>query len=164
MFDVNWTKFIKTLTPIFWRKSIHLDWLMVLISQVKSLHITFLQYRQDAIYKVTHTGQTISLTKVLNDKFDSTNRQIYIQDTSDISFVFLYNKIEGQSKRYVYNKSELKPKFYVKNKEEYYGLIDFIVNVPITIYTLLGTNGIDEMKGWVNYYKLAGKRYEIQSY
>jgi hypothetical protein len=48
---------------------------------------------------------------------------------------------------------------YYKNTSEYWTQIDFIVMVPISVVF-----NQDEMKSIVNYYKLAGKRYTIQTY
>jgi hypothetical protein len=50
-------------------------------------------------------------------------------------------------------------KVFLKNKTEYQTQYDFIVMVPISV-----TFDINEMKALINYYKLAGKRYIIQTY
>jgi hypothetical protein len=71
----------------------------------------------------------------------------------------LYNKIEDRSPKYFYNKAELKQLYYLRNKIEYNTNADFIVMVPNTL-----TFDIYEMKGLINRYKLAGKRYLIQTY
>lgn len=48
---------------------------------------------------------------------------------------------------------------YLENKSEQAGQLDFIVMVPVAL-----SFDINEMKGIVNFYKLAGKRYSIQTY
>lgn len=197
MFNVNWTWFIYWNLPIGKRKPIIIAWVTLLVSQAKSLHATFLSFRNDNIYKVRFTGQIIYLTKRLNDKWDSVNRGIYIDNVADMDRVFVYNRAEQQPARYLYNKwssvtsyavgdfvvsgtsvykciqaSTNNPpascptywqfhKFrtFIKNKSEAQSQYDFIVKVPVAV-----TFNIDEMKAVVEYYKLAGKRFTIQTY
>lgn len=52
-----------------------------------------------------------------------------------------------------------KKKLYMKNKAQYLLSYDFIVMVPAALVF-----DINEMKAQVNFYKLAGKRYTIQTY
>jgi hypothetical protein len=196
-FNINWSNLVWWNTPQAKRDNTNLSWLDVLISPVRDLHATFLQYRNDTIYKVRFTGQIIYLEKFLNDKYDQINRGIYIDNVANISKPYLYNKSEQRPVRHLYNKwdatvtyvagefavygqkvyiamtgttNQLPPtnptvwkiyanKFYLKNITEYQLQYDFIVMVPSSV--VFDQN---EMKGYVNYYKLAGKRYTIQTY
>jgi len=50
------------------------------------------------------TGQTIYLEKYLNSIYDPTNEKIYIENTANSNFTYLYNEIEARSPRYLYNR------------------------------------------------------------
>lgn len=104
MYNVNWKRFVRFLTPNFMRQLRQIAWLEVLVSQVKSLHIGFLLFREEIIYKLRFNSQIIYLEKRLNDKWDNTNRGIYIENTADIDRNYLYNKIELRPKTFLHNK------------------------------------------------------------
>jgi len=183
--------------PIHLRQIVRKTLLEVLISPVKNLHTTLLQYRIDTIYKVRFNGQIIYLTKFLNDRYDNIFRGIYIDNVANVNIPYLYNKAEVRPKTYLYNKWDgsiaysagefsvygtnvyialgsttndqpdispadwavYKDRFFLKNKIEYQTQYDFIVMVPVPV-----TFNVNEMKAFINYYKLAGKRYTIQTY
>lgn len=90
------------------------------------------------------------MEKVLNDKFDNTERRIYITDG------FTKDRI------YLYTPEELKTKFLgsltLFNKDDYSDTgVDFIVWVPAGIsgQTLI------EMKAQIDFYRLTSKRFRI---
>lgn len=91
---VDWVKLVQLQVPQWMRRKRMVVWLLVCISQVRALHASFLSYRERSLYSLRITGQTISLEKALNDRFDFVNRLIWIETATDLSQFYLYNKIE----------------------------------------------------------------------
>lgn len=102
--DVDWVRLVQLQVPQWMRRKRLVVWLLVCISQVRSLHGAFMAYRKDALYSLRITGQTTYLEKALNDRFDFVNRLIYIETATDINQFYLRNKMELAPKIYFYNK------------------------------------------------------------
>ncbi len=101
---INWNKIIKENIPLFFHKPFRLAWITALIKPFKLMHVEFLQLRDDLIYKIRYSGQVIYLERVLNDKFDPTNRAIYITDLHLLNENYLYRKVELKPVTYLYRK------------------------------------------------------------
>ena len=119
------------------------------IKPLGSLHYKWENYRADNIYKLTHTGQVCSLRKSLNDKFDQSERRIYIGEGNDFNTLYLYTEAENQDK-YLGT-------FYLRSDAETDTDLDFIVYVPQEIYRIQ----IHGLNAHINFYKQAGRRYAI---
>lgn len=133
-----------------------------LIKPLQTLNDEFVIYINDTFYLISFTGQVIYLEKVLNDLYDSSLRRIYIQNGTLLGLPpYIYNVVENRE-RYIYRKNETNPnQLYLRNIQEYTSSNDFIVFVPSGINTpQLET----QIKAIVNRYKLAGKRYSIQTF
>lgn len=161
------------------------------------MYAEFNDLRYTFTYKTRFNGQMNYLETALNDRFDPTNRDIYIQDAF-YSKVFIYLKSEVKPAIKVYRKWNSTTSFgigkfcwyqgdvYVANavalnkipgtdpewtiqpskaapilrkKANYNGQISFIVMVPVTL-----VYSQSEMNALINYYKLAGRGYTIQTY
>ncbi|MDB9498562.1 hypothetical protein [Nodularia spumigena] len=196
MYNINFNQLASELLPAMLRsKQVVVAFVRVCISPIKALHQNFLMYRQEAIYKASFTGQIIYLEKRLNDRFDAILRRIYIENTADQSFVYLFNSSENEP-RILYNNYDSTVSYvaddyvstatgvykcinsttgvnpetsadwvivagntYLLNQSEYALVYDFIVMVPAAI-----NFSIPEMQAIVTYYKLAGKRFTIQTF
>jgi hypothetical protein len=135
------------------------EFVYMAISPLTSLNIKFKAWKDEKDYELQFNGQTIYLEHVINDQFDNSSRRIYIEDTSGISYQYLYNKIEGRSPIYLYNKSEAATPIYFQNRVEQVNLIHFIVRVP----TGMAYDSI-KLKALVDRYKIASKNYTVQTY
>jgi hypothetical protein len=62
---LKWEKLLLWLIPPILRKKIHVDWLNVLLTPLKTIY-------EKTLYKMQHTGQVIYLEKVLNENFNPT--------------------------------------------------------------------------------------------
>lgn len=161
------------------------------------MYAEFHDLRYQYTYKARFNGQMIYLETALNDRFDPTNRDIYIQDAF-YPKVFIYLKTEVKPAIIAYRKWNSTTSFatgkfcwyqgdvYVANatalnkipgtdpewtiqparsapilrkKANYYGQISFIVMVPVAL-----VYSQSEMNKLINYYKLAGRGYIIQTY
>ena len=157
-FNVDFRKLALLLTPIFWRKVLYLDYVYSFIEPIKRLHYDFTNFRAASIYKIKHNGQVIILEKVLNDAFDAIPRRIYISDSSQNDPIYLYTTAEN------------KPVYFGENYLYDFSAFqsvdtDFIVYFPVSMKPFNSFDLINfenKIKGLINYYKLASKRYVIR--
>lgn len=116
------------------------------------LYQDFLKYRKAKLYQLMITPQKCWLERLLNDRYDFTQRRIYIDDGVD------------HPPTYIYQDAELKP-LYLGTKIIYTGgesgdlKDDFIVFVPIDLIF-----EEQEMMSLVKAYKLAGTKFKIQRF
>lgn len=104
MFNVNWPQLQSENTPKRYRaKPVMYEWISTLLSPIISLHQSFLIFRQEALYRSRFTAQIIYLEKRLNDRFDSVNRGIWIDNVADRGWVYIFNQIENRQAIYFYN-------------------------------------------------------------
>ena len=148
-FNVHWKKLAILLTPTFLRSELMKSWIELLMEGINDIHYQWLQFRKSNIYILAHNSQVCYLRGALNDRFDNEQRRIQIIDG---------NKYQ---RKYIYTDEEQKPKFlgiiYIHGDEDYSDTgVDFIVEVPNDIIF-----NINEMKGLIDFYKLASKRYKI---
>lgn len=161
MYTIDFNIFATQLIPTFLRKSKITAFIQVLISPIVALYNEFISFRSLQKNRIHHTGQVIYFEKILNDTFDPVNRGISISDGVRINPVILYNNIESQAYPvYIYNSSEDHPN-YVYNLGEFNSQYDFIINLPAIIYNQID---VPYLIATVELYKLAGKRYQIQTY
>ena len=150
-YNINFNKLVVLNQPTFLRKNVMVVFLRVLIKPINTLYYQWYQFRTANLYKLEHTGQVCYLRKVLNDRFDRSQRRIKIGNG---------NKYDRQ---YIYTSPELKPKFigtmYLHQRSDYADTgVDFIVYAPVE---LLDPNNY-EMKALIDFYKEGAKRYKIE--
>jgi hypothetical protein len=111
--------------------------------------------------KLRYDGRVIYLEHVLNNQFDNTERRIYIADSlvSNTTPPVLYRKSEGQPSVILYRKTESEPSIRLYRNSEI-STLDFTIFVPSS---LLNSITKHQIRVLVNYYKIAGKRFDIQS-
>ncbi len=150
------------------RNAFHNAWLQAVITPLEELKNVFLSWKEDVDVRANTTFQVISIEKILNDRFNTTNpvQMIFIKDVGDIiQPTFLFFDAEAQDKVYLYFDSENQPKTYLFFNSEFTSQPDFIVYVPDPIYTDMVADGsINLMKKLINTYKMAGKSYQINPY
>ena len=148
-FNVHWKKLAILLTPTFLRSELMKSWIELLMEGINDIHYQWLQFRKSNIYILAHNSQVCYLRGALNDRFDNEQRRIQIIDGNKYT------------RKYIYTDEEQKPRFlgiiYIHGDEDYSDTgVDFIVQVPNDIIF-----NINEMKGLIDFYKLASKRYKI---
>lgn len=161
------------------------------------MYAEFHNFRYEYTYRTRFNGQMQYLETALNDRFDPTNRDIYIQDAF-YPKVFIYKKTEVKPAIIAYRKWNSTTSFstgkfcwyqgdvYVANttafnkipgtdpewtiqpsrsapvlrkKANYNGYLSFFVMVPVALVF-----NQPEMEALINYYKLAGRGYQILTY
>jgi hypothetical protein len=152
IFSIDFSKVILWLLPHFLRRPRLFSYLSALSQPVCKLYDEFHLFRDDNLYRLSHTGQVFSLENVLNDKFDAAERRIYITDGTTRRRTYLFTRIEVQP--------EYIGKINLHNRGDYADTgVDFIVWIPLSVY--VSNEDTSEAKALVNFYKLAGKRYKI---
>lgn len=167
IYDLDISKLALLLTPTFLRKERFSAWIRCLVSPLNFVYEKFLKYRVEDLYKLEHTAQVISLEKILNDRFDISQRRIEVGDIERKEPFYIYSEREIKPK-YIHSENENKGKVYlyseaVSKANKY----DFIVWLPFDIWMREGTEvafwkfRFYEMEALIDFYKLAGKRYMI---
>ena len=146
---LNIDKLVVLLLPTFLRKPKLVAWLRTLATPLHKLLYDFQQARTADLYNLAHNSQGCYLLKALNDEFDPQQRRIRIEDGRQ------------NERLYIYPRSANKPLFlgkvFLYQRGDYIdGGVDFIVVLP---------QGFEydkyKLEALVNFYKLAGKRWEI---
>ena len=133
-YQLDINKLIELLTPTFLRKERMLAWLRVIHFPLIKIMDDFNFNRNQNLYNLAYNGQVCYLRKALNDRFDIAHTD-----------------------------GEKKPKFlgtiYLHDDADYSDTgVDFVVLIPA------GLNYNDyEMRALIDFYKLASKRYKIQT-
>lgn len=152
MFNINYDRWVMLMLPLRKRKAKLFAWLRALCTPVVIMYNIFLAKRSADLYNLMHDSRVFSLEAMLNDRFDSVERRIYIDDG------FAFDRI------YIFQPDENKPLYLgsvpLHNEGDYADTgVDFIVNVPEAI--TLSNQDLIEMEAKVKYYKLASKRFLI---
>lgn len=157
-YDINYTKVVNQRIPEDLRKPILTALMMVFASPFINIYNLLMSFRTNVIYKLTITPQVVYLEKMLNDRYDTSERRITITDGKTYNSIFLFKKTESKPV-FLFLKSEvgfLKTFLFQKNETGQFTW-DFIVNVPVAVS--FNTN---ELIALVNTYKLASKTYKIK--
>lgn len=157
IFGVDFNRIIEHLTPHFLKKSKHLAWLKVLLSPVVWLYDQFLTYRTAKLKEATINSQVVRFTRALRDYFGSELIEI-IHSGDFLNQAFIYLEIEGATAEYDYLPIEAhEPVDYDYTQAEFDSENDFTVRIPAAM------NGQqDAVIAFVNKYKLAGKRFNVE--
>lgn len=155
-FDAN--KFaLHQLPPLLRRPAIYalLKCLMIAIAAV---HEMFVKHRDKTVRQLNYNGQTISLEKYLNELF-SLDNAIYITEYTS-SNIYLSLASENTPKVYVGNQNE-GDIIYLSSASPEKVAGGFIVKIPAGLAT---EENIAIIRKWVDYYRMAGTIYTIESY
>ena len=163
VYNINWRKFIIENLEVDLRRVKTVKWLEVLFKPIIWLHIEFLAFRIQALYKVNHNSQICYLQAVLNDSFDNIQRRIIIRNATLREPLWFYEPEEN--KPVVFYEPEDNKPVYFREESEFIGDgADFLVLVPIDLKPSNATEEIAfkiKMEGLIDYYKLYVKNYLI---
>jgi hypothetical protein len=149
-FKIDYYKLVRLLLPTMLRRPVVLAFLEAIISSIDWLYGLFGRNRNANLYHLSITPQVCRLEKALNDRFDSSQRRIYISDGTHYEALYLYTDGENVP-------IWLEPDVYLHTGgESGEGNIDFIVNVPAGL-----VYDQHEMEALVRIYKLASKTFII---
>jgi hypothetical protein len=156
IYQIDYDKLRVWLVPGRLRRERIIAYLHVVTSGVVSLYLDFLRYRKAKLYQLMITPQVCYLQRMLNDRFDFTQRRILIVDGIDKPPFYIYQHAELKPK-YLRRTSEAKPQWIYTAGESGILTDDFVVKVPAGIIFQMA-----EMRSLVKAYKLAGTRFKIQ--
>ena len=152
-YKVDWDKLILLLLPTFLRKPILFGYLSALVSPIASLHYNWEQMRAANLLKLSYNGQRCYLRKALNDECDKGLRRITISSTAQVDQDYLFTDSENLD---VYLGT-----MFLESEFNYAGTtVDFLVRVPQDIKAL----NENKIIALLDFYKLAGKHYQIVYY
>jgi hypothetical protein len=123
---------------------------------VSEIYSQFVTNRNGNLYNLSITPQVCYLEKALNDRFDTTDRRIYIDDGVFYDELYLFTDAESLDE-YIYQESENKDLYIYTRSETGSESVDFIVNVPSSVRF-----NEAEMSAVIDMYKLASKTFKIR--
>jgi hypothetical protein len=156
MYSINWKKLVELLLPTFLRKPVIIAFLNAFTTPISRMHAEFLMLKIEWDYRLDHNGQVFSLEKVLNDKFDPTERRIYITTVDFEDDVYIGDR-DHLEHTYITDPPDDAETLYLGDAPQYMQSADFIVHVPGEI---LATSEI-LIRNTIDIYKIAGKTYII---
>lgn len=138
--------------PTFLRTPEMVAWVQCISAPLVNVHDDFVGNRNANIYNLAYNGQVCKLRAALNDISDRNQRRIYIDDG------------DKHQRAYIYTVGEKKPKYlgtiYLYNDADYDDTgVDFTVWIPTDL-----SREIYKMEALINFYKLASKRYKINTF
>ncbi|WP_271783861.1 hypothetical protein [Aquimarina algiphila] len=151
-YSLDVKKLGKLLLPTFLRKPLIKGYLDAMLHPLSKLYQRWLTLREDNLYTMAHNGQVCYMRKALNDTLDPSERRIYIDDGNKFVREYIYTPGENKT-RYLGKISLFQSLDYADTGA------DFIVFAPIETIN----NQIDQLKALIEFYKLGGKRYKIES-
>lgn len=159
MFNVNFENIVFYLLPPHLRAVVRLAYINSVVRAFNYIYDIFKAYRNDTIELLSFSSIHKELEYILNLRFNGGSTGIEIE-TNIISTIFVFNKSENADELYLFNDSEGQP-LYLKNKSEIDEEYTFTVRVPAALQLTVDEN---EIKGLVNFYKLASKNYNLIYY
>lgn len=113
--------------PPSWRRPLLLAFTDCVVEPLRTLQTRLLKFRTQVAYKLSFTSQVYSLENLLNDRYDNTDRRIYISDGNQVPEIYIYLHAEDIPV-YIYSVNEQQPHHIYLEDEP--GNFDFIVNYP----------------------------------
>lgn len=151
-YRIDFTRLYLNWLPTFLRRPLWSAFVLALAEPLARLHDAWLVFRSNNLYKLAHNGQIPFFEKALNDSLDPSERRIRIADGSRFGRLYIYTS--GEEKPLFLGKAYLRPSTDFVDTG-----VDFIVLTPAKI--------VDEqfalLKSLIEFYKIASKRYKIQT-
>lgn len=122
MFNINFARFGKNLTPWFLRSPRNKQWVGVITWGSSIANDLLKNYRTLKDYELQFTGQRLYLEKWLNDKFDPVGQGIEIVNIQLTQNPFIFNKIEGRE-TYSVNKYKAATAYVVGDRVSSVGIV-----------------------------------------
>lgn len=160
VYNQDWDAFIASNLPFDGREPKTISWLRVLFKPIVSVHVAFLNFRKESLYKVNHNSQICYMQAVLNDSFDTAFRRIIIRNAVVKSPLWFYETEENKPVKF-YEPSDNKPVYFREESEFIGDGADFIVFVPNELKPINTQDlniFITKMQGLISYYKLFVKK------
>lgn len=152
-YNLDVKKLAVQILPTFLRGNVIQAYVKALVKPIDDIHYQFLQKRKENLYIMAHNGQKCYLRAALNDKFDSEQRRIEIDDGNLYDAEYIYTDAEIAANPFLADYLDL---VLYQDGDLADTAVDFYVRVPADIFY-----NEYEMKYLIDFYKLASKRYKI---
>ncbi|MBP5709732.1 MAG: hypothetical protein J6W84_02010 [Bacteroidales bacterium] len=152
-YNLNFWKYIRTLLP-FQLRSDMTELLFAWIRPIRTLHSKFLNFRNAEAKALSYNAQYTALQRMLNDRFDKTQRRIRVREGS--------STVNGP---FVYPNADNRPAMLgtlLLFKSSQWGYAPFEVRIPQTLYS--DTDKLARIKRLVDIYKFSGTQYIVNPY
>ncbi len=156
IFEIDYRRLVALLLPPGLRKSRMQAWLNALVFPVQLLYNDFKANRRNNLYRISITPQVCFLEKAINDRYDYVERRIRIDDVLLKEVLFIYQRNENKPLM-LYRRSDARPLNLYLRTETNSVTVDFLVLLPPGL-----RYAEDEMRAFIDSYKLASKDYKIQ--
>lgn len=156
IFDIDYRRLITLLLPPPLRQPAIQEWLNILAYPVQLLYNDFRTNRKNNLYRLGITPQVCFLQKALNDRYDYTARRIHIIDPKFYDQEYIYQRVESKP-IYLYGKTAGSPRIIYLRQETNAITVAFLVLLPTDLRFTE-----EEMRAFIDSYKLASKDYKIQ--
>ena len=164
IFNIDFDRLVIWNLATFLRRTVRVIWLLVITSPLLRTYNQLLDFRAQSLYKMAHNSQIVYLQKVLNDKFDNTNRGIEVRNSDILEPVWHYDAQE-QKPVYYYDTADEHP-VYFRSQADFNRLnSDFEVVMPLALKpgTQQEVDALElQVRLLVDYYKLYSKKYIIK--
>lgn len=159
--NVSLTKIAIQVLPTSLRKPLVRAFVCATTTPLEGINASLCSFHQaeptGTQYRLRHNGQVCYLRKALNDNFDPDHRGIKIDDGNSYMRQYIYTRSEGVA---MTERRRFLGRIVVYPRSDYMGGgADFLVLVPRRVIT----NDIT-IAATVDYYRLAGMKYEIRRY
>lgn len=155
MMQIDWNRFALLLLPLRLRTGTVYGLIKSMVAGVVNAYNALINYNADVKYKLAHTSQVWSIEAVLNDRFDLVQRRIKLVDAGGFDVTCLFP--DGDIRPVILNSDSSAPFMIHQDSSYFASSYDFIVVLPYAFPEA----DIYELRALVNYYKLAGKRFDI---
>lgn len=156
MFNSDFQNLAKLILPPYFRVTRWLSLINAFLSPLITYWEEFLLYRSNAFYRIENNASVGSITKVLNDSFDLTQRRIYIENVNLRDALRFYS--ENAQRQIEFNTIGNQVVSFSSGGVFDAERADFYIYVPNDL------NQVDienQLKAQVDFYKLYAKKYEI---
>lgn len=163
IYSINIKKLVSQILHPEFRLPKVIAYINSLIVPVIFTYNSFFEFVNDIIYKTQHNGALISLEKVLNDRFDSALKRIYIDNVEVKDTKHYYDYGSGRPK-YFYDPGVGPPLYFYDPSIFNFNGVDFIVYLPSEIRPGNPESErelIIKIKSDLDYYKVSGVKYDI---
>lgn len=157
IYRVNMKRLVLLALPTWLRRPLVSALLFAGVTPIARALQELRNFRTESRYRITHNGQVCKLRGVLNDEFDPYLRRIRVEDYSEPSGMCVY---ERECRQWIMVGRTASENVRLERRGfAGTGQYDFRVEVP---EEYADNETIVRLRGTIDLYKLAGKRYEIQ--
>lgn len=136
-YKVDFQNYVVNSLAYFYRFQWLKDFLFSIISTIQTINDEFYQTIYEINDYLSYTAQHLAMEELLNDKYDTDLRRIYITENNSSGIIVdIYKKTETTPNPIsIYKKTEINPSPIAVYKRSEYPIVtyDFTINFPVSI-------------------------------